>query len=51
VGARTAQVLAGLDDAGRHVLLGDLAPGTRVVLLLVADLTVDLQDAVVVDIM
>jgi hypothetical protein len=43
-----AQVLAGLDDAGGHAGLGLLAPGARVVLLLVADLAVDLEDAVVV---
>src|SRR6185503_4808658 len=49
VGAGAAQVLAGLDDTRGHVLLGHLAPGARVVLLLVADLTVDLQHAVVVD--
>ena len=47
-GARGAQVLAGLDDAGGHAGLGGLAPGARVVGLLVADLAVDLQHAVVV---
>ena len=47
-GAGRAQVLAGLDDAGGHARLGLLAPGARVVLLLVADLAVDLQHAVVV---
>src|SRR5665647_3578979 len=48
VGAGAAQVLAGLDDTGRHVGLCLFAPGARVVLLLVADLAVDLQDTVVV---
>ena len=42
------QVLAGLDDPGGHAGLGRLAPGARVVGLLVADLAVDLQHAVVV---
>ena len=41
-------MLAGLDDAGGHAGLGLLAPGARVVLLLVADLAVDLEHAVVV---
>ncbi len=36
------------DDAGGHAGLGGLAPGARVVHLLVADLAVDLQHAVVV---
>src|SRR6476660_658197 len=43
-----AQILAALDDALGHVLLGRLAPGTRVVLLLVADLAVHLEHALVV---
>ena len=47
-GAGGAQVLAGLDDARGHAGLGGLAPGARVVGLLVADLAVDLQHAVVV---
>src|SRR5438309_2183454 len=42
------QVLAGLDHAGRHAGLGGLEVAARVVGLLVADLPVDLQDAVVV---
>src|SRR4026208_1607595 len=49
VSACAAQVLAGLDDTGRQSLLGHLAPGAQVVLLLVADPTVDLQHAFVVD--
>ena len=43
-----AEVLAGLDDALGHAGLAGLAPGAGVVLLLVADLAVDLQHAVVV---
>ena len=45
---RSSEVLAGLDDAGGHAGLGGLAPGARVVDLLVADLAVDLEHAVVV---
>ena len=47
-GAGAAEGLAGLDDARGHGRLGLLAPGARVVLLLVADLAVDLEHAVVV---
>src|SRR5690606_13644528 len=47
-GARAAQRLARLDDARGHAGLGGLAPRARVVDLLVADLAVDLQHAVVV---
>src|SRR5687768_2952187 len=43
-----AEVLAGLDHALGHPGLARLAPGARVVGLLVADLAVDLQYAVVV---
>ena len=39
-------MLAGLHDPLRHALLAGLAPRPRVVRLLVADLAVDLQDAV-----
>src|SRR5699024_2606746 len=48
VGAGRAEVLAGLDDASGHAGLGLLAPGAGVVGLLVADVAVDLQHAVVV---
>ena len=47
-GADRAEALTGLDHAGGHALLSSLAPGAGVVLLLGADLAVDLQDAVVV---
>ena len=47
-GSGAAEVVAGLDDAGGHAGLGGLAPRARVVLLLVADLAVDLEHAVVV---
>src|SRR5690606_35570451 len=46
--ARRAQVLARLDDPGGHAGLGSLAPRPRVVGLLVADLSVDLEHAVIV---
>src|SRR5690606_21381424 len=39
------ELLAGLDDAGGHASLRELAPCTGVVVLLVADLAVDLEDA------
>src|SRR5690625_1845817 len=48
LGAGRAQLLAGLDDASGHAGLGQLAPGAGVVGLLVADVAVDLQHAVVV---
>jgi hypothetical protein len=41
--AGAAELPRGLDDAGGHRALGELAPGTRVVDLLVADLAVDLD--------
>src|SRR4051794_37415663 len=47
-GSSAPQVLAGLDDAGGHGRLGGLAPRAWVVDLLVADLAVDLEHAVVV---
>src|SRR5690606_14954189 len=43
-----AQLLRRLDDPLRQAGLGQLAPGARVVGLLVADLAVDLQHAVIV---
>src|SRR5215469_1160043 len=46
--ARGQQVLAGLDNPGGHARLARLAPRTRVVVLLPADVTIYLQDAVVV---
>ena len=46
LGAGAAEVLTAAHDAGGHAGLGELAPGTRVVGLLVADLAVDLEDAV-----
>jgi len=45
---RRAQVLAGADDASGHADLGGLAPRAGIVGLLLADLAVDLQHAVVV---
>src|SRR5699024_293427 len=42
------EILAGLDDAFSHALLGGLSEGARVVELLVADLAVDLEHSVVV---
>src|SRR5688572_32112538 len=46
--ASRPQRLAGLHHAGGHRFLGGLAPGPGVVHLLVADLAVDLEHAVVV---
>src|SRR5690606_30015867 len=46
--ASAAELLRSLDDAGGHRSLGFLAPDARVVELLVPDLAVDLEDAVVV---
>src|SRR6202042_1846233 len=48
LGARGHQVLAGPDHARGHARLAGPAPGAGVVLLLVADLAVDLQHAVVI---
>ena len=48
LGAGRAQVLGGLHDAGGHAGLGRLAVRARVVDLLVADLALDLEHAVVV---
>src|SRR6185369_12928406 len=47
-GTRGAEVLAGLHDPLGHALLGRLPPRTRVVGLLVADLTVHFEHTVVV---
>src|SRR5690348_6634708 len=47
-GAGGPERLARLDDPGGHALLGGLAPGPGVVGLLVADLAIDLEDAIVV---
>src|SRR5262245_33726084 len=47
-GTGRPQVLARAYDPLGHALLGGLAPGARVVRLLVADVAIHLQDAVVV---